>query len=225
MMNRLTQLLNNLQMNYFLSMTHHRLYLLPLSPNLKHQQQIPPNNFTYHYKRFQANPHQGLSDLMLTSMVILSVLVDTGSSRSIIQPRIASFLNIPIHNLPSFSVMVGNGDHLKCAGMCKNVPLSVAEHTFSVSLYVLPIQGADIVLGVQWLQTLGPFVSDHTIPSIQFYYNGQLITLTGMVSPSLSLATFPQFNRMIHTNSIATLHTITMLPTEPQLKPRDTTRY
>jgi hypothetical protein len=54
---------------------------------------------------------------------------------------------------------------------------------------------------------------------MQFYYNGQLITLTGMVSPSLSLATFPQFNRMIHTDSIATLHTITMVPTDTQLNP------
>jgi hypothetical protein len=58
---------------------------------------------------------------------------------------------------------------------------------------------------------------------MQFYYNGQLITLTGMASPSLSLATFPQFNRMVQTDSIATLHTITMLPTDPPTTQTETT--
>lgn len=153
----------------------------------------------------------------------VSVLVDTGSSHNIIQPRITLFLNLPIQNPPSFYVMVGKGDLLQCVGLCANVPISMAENTFSVSLYLLPIQGADIVLGVQWLQTLGSFVSDYTIPSMQFYYNGQLITLTGMASPSLSLATFPQFNRMVQTDSIATLHTITMFPTDSPTTQTETT--
>ncbi|KAI5443893.1 hypothetical protein KIW84_012510 [Lathyrus oleraceus] len=38
----------------------------------------------------------------------LTVLVDSGSSHNIIQPRIATFLHLPIHNFPSFPVMVGN---------------------------------------------------------------------------------------------------------------------
>ncbi|XP_028208461.1 uncharacterized protein LOC114391685 [Glycine soja] len=141
----------------------------------------------------------------------VSVLVDTGSSHNIIQPRVATLLRLPTQNLPSFAVMVGNGAHLKCDGLCTDVPLTVVEHCFVVSLYVLPIQGVDIVLGVQWLQTLGPFVFDYIIPSMQFYHNGVLVTLHGTTSPSLSLATLPQLNRMIHTESVATIHTITML--------------
>ena len=46
---------------------------------------------------------------------------------------------------------------------------------------------------------------------MQFYHNGVLVTLHGTTSPSLSLATLPQLNRMIHTESVATIHTITML--------------
>jgi hypothetical protein len=94
------------------------------------------------------------------------VLVDSGSSHKIIQPRIATFLNLPIQPLSSFTVMVGNGEHLHCTGICNDIPVLINDHTFHTSLYVLPIQGADMVLGVQWLQTLGPFVSDFTIPSM-----------------------------------------------------------
>jgi hypothetical protein len=75
--------------------------------------------------------------------------------------------------------MVGNGEHLHCTGLCNDVSVTVNKHTFNLSLYVLPIQGADVVLGVQWLQTLGPFVSDFTIPSMQFYHQDSLLTITG----------------------------------------------
>lgn len=91
--------------------------------------------------------------------------------------------------------------------------------TYSTSLYVLPIQGADVVLGVQWLQTLGPFVSDFTIPSMKFYHNDSLLTITGSKTLPLTPATFHQFTRMLHTDAIDHVHAITMsltaIDTEP----------
>jgi len=60
----------------------------------------------------------------------VAVLVDSGSSHNIIQPRIASFLNLPTQSLPSFSVMVGNGEQLHCSGFCPNVSLLVDIHLF-----------------------------------------------------------------------------------------------
>ncbi|GJS58828.1 retrovirus-related pol polyprotein from transposon 297 family protein [Tanacetum coccineum] len=50
---------------------------------------------------------------------------------------------------------------------------------FSMSFYVLPISGADVVLGVQLLQTLGQILSDYSIPVMQFQHDGHLVTLTG----------------------------------------------
>ncbi|MCH81146.1 hypothetical protein A2U01_0001927 [Trifolium medium] len=144
----------------------------------------------------------------------VTVLVDSGSSHNIIQPIIASFLNLTIQPLSSFSVMVGNGEHLHCTGLCADIPINVNKHTFNVSLYVLPIQGADVVLGVQWLQTLGPFVSDFTIPSMQFYHQDSLLTITGTKPSPVTPASYNQINRMLHTNSIATFHSITIVPLE-----------
>ncbi|PNY00428.1 hypothetical protein L195_g023708, partial [Trifolium pratense] len=155
----------------------------------------------------------------------VTVLVDSGSSHNIIQPRIASFLHLPIQPLSSFTVMVGNGEHLHCTGICSDVPIIVSNHTFNIPLYVLPIQGADVVLGVQWLQTLGPFVSDFTIPSMQFYHQDSLLTITGSKPSSITPVSFHQITRMLHTNSIATFHSITMLPASTnttQTPPSDT---
>ncbi|XP_050908813.1 uncharacterized protein LOC127122537 [Lathyrus oleraceus] len=145
----------------------------------------------------------------------ITILVDSGSSHNIIQPRVASFLHLSIQPLSSFSVMVGNGDHLHCTGVCKETPLMVDQHLFTVSLYVLPIQGADVVLGVQWLQTLGPFVSDFSVPSMQFYHNDALLTITGSKPNTLTQASAHQLHRMLQTNAIATFHSISMVPNHP----------
>jgi hypothetical protein len=152
----------------------------------------------------------------------LTVLVDSGSSHNIIQPRIATFLHLPIQPLSSFTVMVGNGEHLHCTGLCIDTPLTVDEHTFNLSLYVLPIQGADVVLGVQWLQTLGPFVSGFTIPSMQFYHQDTLLTITGTKPNHVSPASFHQLTRMLHTHAIDSLHSISMVPSTHQISPSPT---
>lgn len=107
--------------------------------------------------------------------------------------------------------MVGNGATLFCSGLCVDVPVTIQSHHFTIPFYVLPIHGANVILGVQWLQTLGPFVSDYTIPSMQFYHQDQLITLQGTTLPSFSAVTFPQFNRMLQTQAIATIHSVSML--------------
>jgi len=48
----------------------------------------------------------------------VSVLIDTGSTHNILQPRMAKHLHIPHTLTPKFSVMVGNGSHIQCAGFC-----------------------------------------------------------------------------------------------------------
>ncbi|GAU42093.1 hypothetical protein TSUD_134770 [Trifolium subterraneum] len=96
----------------------------------------------------------------------------------------------------------GNGDHLHCTGLCKDTPLMVDQHHFTVSFYVLPIQGAYVVLGIQWLQTLGPFVSDFTVPSMQFYHNNKLLTITGSKPNNLTQASAHQLNHYRALNNI-----------------------
>lgn len=153
----------------------------------------------------------------------ISVLIDSGSSHNILQPRIANFLKLPITDLPPFFVMVGNGAHLHCSGYCNNIPLDIPNHTITVPFYLLPIQGADAVLGVQWLQTLGPFISDFAIPSMQFRHQGRLITLQGTSNSLPTPATFHQITRMLHTDSIDMCHSVSMVLNPPTPQPNNST--
>ncbi|KAL0412969.1 UNVERIFIED_CONTAM: Retrovirus-related Pol polyprotein from transposon.6 [Sesamum radiatum] len=125
-----------------------------------------------------------------------------GSSHNIVQPRIAEFLGLAVTPLAVFPIMVGNGASLRCSGVCHGVPLLLQNHCFDVSLFVIPIYGADVVLGVQWLSSLGPFVSDFSIPSMQFYHSGQLVTLSGQPASTPTYASFNQLRRYVATDAI-----------------------
>lgn len=115
--------------------------------------------------------------------LLVTVLIDSGSSHNIMQPRVAEFLQLPVVAMTPFSVIVGNGDSIVCSGSCREVPHKLSEQLFTIPFYVLPIHGADLVLGVQRLQTLGPFLFDYSVPFIQFSYNNTPITIRGS-SPS-----------------------------------------
>ena len=111
--------------------------------------------------------------------VMVHVLVDGGSNNNFVHPRIVEKLRLPVTPIPPFRVYVGNGESLPCTTQCTAVPLSLQGHTFEVDLYVLPVHGPDVLLGVQWLQTLGQVSHDYANLKMEFSWDGQQISLHG----------------------------------------------
>ena len=103
------------------------------------------------------------------------VLVDRGSTHNFLQSRIVSMLQSPITNNKQFEVMVGNGDTLKCEGMCAAIPIQIQKSVFLMDFYSLPIQGAEVMLGVQWLQLLGPILLDYQKLTMEFSWQNEKI--------------------------------------------------
>lgn len=59
------------------------------------------------------------------------------------------------------------------------MPFRIQQHVFLVNFYVLPVQGAELVLGVQWLQLLGPILLDYQALTMSFTWNGEKVFLQG----------------------------------------------
>lgn len=95
---------------------------------------------------------------------MVTILIDSGSSHNIMQPRVAEFLNLLVVAITPFSVIMGNGDLIQCSGSYVDVPVTIGEQLFHTPFFILPIHGTNLVLGVQWLQTLGAFLSGYNIP-------------------------------------------------------------
>ena len=139
------------------------------------------------------------------------VLIDSGSTHNFIKPVLAERLGLPIQPTTHFWVYIGNGDFLVCQLYCPQVNFTMQGYTFTLDLFVLPIEGSDVVLGIQWLQRLGKVSHDYAAMTMDFYWDGTPISLRGNVTNSPSLITFNQFQALMHSTAVQNLFELQQL--------------
>ena len=113
------------------------------------------------------------------------VLIDGSATYNFIQSRLAEHLGLTIQPLPHLQVTVGNGESLGCSGKCRQVPIKLNDALVSVGPLLLPIYGADLVLGVQWFVGLGPVVFNYHDLWMEFDHNVTYICLHGLTQVAL----------------------------------------
>lgn len=86
-----------------------------------------------------------------------------------------------------------------------------------MDLFVLPLSSAELVLGVQWLKSLGPVLTDHDKLTLTFVRDGYVIQFHGSSKPELDEASIHQLKRMVSTNSIDTMLELHLI--SPSAKP------
>lgn len=70
----------------------------------------------------------------------MTVLIGTCNTYNILHPRITNYLKIPIKPIPNLSVIVGNGSHLQCLGICPKFPITLQNYLFFIPFYLLPTE-------------------------------------------------------------------------------------
>jgi hypothetical protein len=86
-------------------------------------------------------------------------------------------------------VQIANGQEVRSPGRSQRVEVKVQGTVFGTELFILPLAGCDIVLGIQWLRTLGPIMWDFTKLQMKFQYEGKSCMLRGLQrGPNVSFA-------------------------------------
>ena len=138
----------------------------------------------------------------------VQILLDSGSSDNFLQPRIANCLKLSVEPIPHFNVLVGNGSAMVVEGLIKRLEVTIQNHVIELPVYLLPISGADLVLGASWLATLGAHISDYSTLSLKFMLDDKFVTLTGEQNKLPDQAQFHHLRRMIHTDAIAEMYSL-----------------
>ena len=89
------------------------------------------------------------------------VLVDTGSTHNFLDSTMAKILNIFTFPMPNMKVMVADGKKIEQVGKCHKVKLQIKKFHLESPFYTVPLRGVDVVLGIQWLRTLGTYSANH----------------------------------------------------------------
>ena len=101
------------------------------------------------------------------------VLTDLGSTHNFIHCKVAKELNLFLYQAPECQVMVANEGNINCSGKCHNIKLDMGEYVLNSPMLSIPMGCADVVLGVQWLQSLGMVAFNFQELFLNFFSEGQ----------------------------------------------------
>jgi len=88
-------------------------------------------------------------------------------------------LQVPLKSCPGLQLAVANEDRVPSSGFHQAVDMTIGGEQFSVDCFELELGGYDMVLGVQWLGTLGPILWDFTRQTMCFSREGRQVIWTG----------------------------------------------
>ena len=112
------------------------------------------------------------------------VMVDPGATHNFISLDTVAKLGLCTSDTKSFGVSLGNGDFIQGIGECKDVQLHLEGLEVREDFLPLKLGNSDLILGVQWLEKLGPVITNWKEQTMKFKVGSKVVQLKG--DPSLA---------------------------------------
>ncbi|WVZ49394.1 hypothetical protein U9M48_000760 [Paspalum notatum var. saurae] len=106
----------------------------------------------------------------------LQALLDSGSTHNFISEVATARCGLRFEARTGMRVAVGNGERLSGR-------LTINTEEFTADLFVHPLAGYDVVLGTQWLASVGPILWDFSRRTMAFWWRDHHVEWTGLDDP------------------------------------------
>jgi hypothetical protein len=117
-------------------------------------------------------------------------LIDAGASNNFIDIAMVERRHLPIVEFEGFLVEVARGRTIACDRYIPQMNLTLGRYTLTQDFYVVNIPDTNIILGVQWLSTLGPITTNYKTMEMSFKTKeGKRVTHKGMTGDSPRIVT------------------------------------
>lgn len=110
----------------------------------------------------------------------LFILVDSRSTHNFLDIQVAEKLGRRLLPSGNARVKVAGGNRLNVKGKVDKLQWDFQETSFVADFMVIPLIGCDVVLGVQWLETLGPITWDFKKLTMKFDWAQRRVVLNGI---------------------------------------------
>lgn len=90
---------------------------------------------------------------------VITILIDSGSTNSFIDPHTVSRCGVDIHTWVMV-VAMADGNQLTSDATCKGFKWSMQGVKFQADIRVLALGGCDMVLGTDWMKQFSPLLFD-----------------------------------------------------------------
>ncbi|KAJ0578410.1 putative nucleotidyltransferase, Ribonuclease H [Helianthus annuus] len=127
----------------------------------------------------------------------LRILIDSGSTHNFVNEQLAMKLKCALKPIDNVTVGVANGTEIVCANYSPNFQWFMQGMWFTTDVLVIPLDSYDMVLGVQWLLTLGSIVWNFMDMTMQFTIGNTQCSLKGVDSNKVSLCSANSMNTLL----------------------------
>jgi hypothetical protein len=100
---------------------------------------------------------------------------------------------------------------MKCGGRCENFYLQIGDHHLKSHMFSIDMGSCDILLGANWLMTLGPIIMDFKELTMEFDQEGHQYRFQGIIVGSPDIISSHCMQNMLkkdHSGVISQLHAI-----------------
>lgn len=108
------------------------------------------------------------------------MLIDGSSTYNFLDQSVVIKCGLPAIRDKTLQLMVRNREKVDCSGRCQALTLEIQGHPIQAEFFVLSVAACQAVLGVQWLETLGPVETDYRQLKMTFQQNGKVCTFQGL---------------------------------------------
>lgn len=107
----------------------------------------------------------------------VTVLIYSGATHNFIDKRTVDKIRLKAKNFEGFDVSVVGGNILSCTSRIQQMELILGGYRVRDDFYVVDIGDTDVVLGVQWLHSLGEYTIDYQTMELKFKHDGKEVVL------------------------------------------------
>ncbi|XP_059064617.1 uncharacterized protein LOC131856731 [Cryptomeria japonica] len=131
------------------------------------------------------------------------VLLNSGATHNFIDEGFAIKRGLKAEDFEGFNVTVADGFTMPCTRVVKQLKMTLGDYELCDDFYVVAIGETDIVLGVQWLHSIGGYYMNHQTMEFKFQSNGKEVHLRGLSNGAPRVVTAKRMERTFRRGHVA----------------------
>ena len=94
----------------------------------------------------------------------ITVLVDGGATHNFIDSALVERRKLPTDPFEGFTVVIPGNHTMECNGWIPDLQVNIGDYNVKENFYVVNVADTKIVLGVQWMYSIGEHSVNYQIP-------------------------------------------------------------
>ncbi|XP_068328087.1 uncharacterized protein [Pyrus communis] len=143
---------------------------------------------------------------------VIQVFIDCGATHNFLNPVVAKKAGLRINSAINKSIIVANDATLTTKGLAHAVMVEMQGYTLKRDFLLLAVSGCDLVLGAEWLESLGMIGWHFLNKTMDFDVDGVHYRLQGQTSFDASVVKSSVMMKFLNQEKMGVIAQLVLVP-------------